>query len=64
MLHEGRVLAQHARCYERGQLIVLPDHRLAAIAVSRRRPARRWSAHLTHWGQRHVCSISALRVNQ
>ena len=36
MLHEGRVLAQHARCYERGQLIVLPDHRLAAIAVSRR----------------------------
>jgi transposase len=36
VLHEGRVSAQHARCYKRGQLIVLPDHRLAAIAVSRR----------------------------
>jgi hypothetical protein len=36
VLHEGRVLARHARSYERGQLIVLLDHRLAAIAVSRR----------------------------
>jgi hypothetical protein len=36
VLHEDRVLAHHARCYERGQLIVLPDHRLAAIAVSQR----------------------------
>ena len=36
VLRESRMLAQHARCYERGQLIMLPDHRLAAIAVSRR----------------------------
>jgi hypothetical protein len=36
VLHEGRVLAQHARCYQRGQLIVLPDHHLAALALSRR----------------------------
>jgi transposase len=36
VLHEGQVVAQHARSYERGQLIVLPDHRLAALAVSRR----------------------------
>jgi hypothetical protein len=36
VLHEGRVLAQHVRCYERGQLIVLPDHRLAAVTASRR----------------------------
>ena len=36
MLHEGQVVAQHVRCYERGQLIVLPDHRLAALALRRR----------------------------
>jgi transposase len=36
ILHEGRVLAQHVRCYERGQLIVLPDHRAAAPARGRR----------------------------
>jgi len=39
VLHEGQVVAQHARCYERGQLIVLPDHRLAALA--KRQRARR-----------------------
>ena len=32
VLHEGQVVAQHVRCYERRQLIVLPDHRLAALA--------------------------------
>jgi transposase len=36
VLHEGQVLAQHARCYQRGQLIVRPDHRLAALSMSRR----------------------------
>jgi transposase len=36
VLHEGQVVAQHLRSYERGQLIVLPDHRLAALALSRR----------------------------
>jgi transposase len=36
VLHEGQVVAQHVRSYERGQLIVLPDHRLAALALSRR----------------------------
>jgi transposase len=36
VLHEGQVVAQHVRCYERGQLIVLPDHRLAAITLRRR----------------------------
>ena len=29
VLHEGQVVAQHVRCYERGQLIVSPDHRLS-----------------------------------
>jgi transposase len=36
VLHEGQVLAQHVRCYQRGQLIVLPDHRTAALALGRR----------------------------
>jgi transposase len=36
VLHEGLVVAQHVRCYERGRLIVVPDHRLAALAVGRR----------------------------
>ena len=36
VLHEGQVVAQHVRCYERGQLIVSPDHRLAALTLRRR----------------------------
>jgi transposase len=36
ILHEGRVLAEHVRCYQRGQVIVLPDHRAAALARGRR----------------------------
>jgi transposase len=36
VLNEGQVVAQHVRCYERGQLIVLPDHRLAALTLRRR----------------------------
>ena len=36
MLHEGQVVAQHVRCYQRGQLIVLPDHRLAAVRIVKR----------------------------
>ena len=36
IVHQGRVVAQHVRCYERRQLIVLPDHRLAALTMSRR----------------------------
>jgi transposase len=35
--HQGQLVAQHARSYERGQLIVVPDHRLAALAAGRRR---------------------------
>ena len=36
VLHEGQVVAQHVRCYQRGQLIVSPDHRLAALALRKR----------------------------
>jgi transposase len=36
VLHDGQMVAQHVRCYERGQLIVLPEHRLAALALRQR----------------------------
>jgi hypothetical protein len=39
LLHEGQVIAQHLRSYERGQLLVLPEHRLAALRL--RQPPRR-----------------------
>jgi len=33
LLHEGKVVAQHVRSYQRGQLLVLPEHRLAALSL-------------------------------
>ena len=36
ILHQGQAVAQHVRCYQRRQLIVLPDHRLAALTMNRR----------------------------
>jgi transposase len=36
VLHQGEVVAQHVRCYQRRQLIVLPDHQLAALTLRRR----------------------------
>jgi hypothetical protein len=36
---EGREVTRHARCYERGQLIVRPEDRLAALKLRRRRQA-------------------------
>ena len=36
LLHEGQVVAQHVRSYERGQLLVLPEHRLAALTLRQR----------------------------
>lgn len=37
LLHEGQVVAQHVRSYERGQVLVLSEHRLAALS-QRQRP--------------------------
>jgi hypothetical protein len=33
LLHEGQVVAQHVRSYQRGQLLVLPEHRAAALTL-------------------------------
>jgi hypothetical protein len=36
IIHQGHVVAQHVRCNQRRQLIVLPELRLAALTMSRR----------------------------
>jgi transposase len=36
IVHQGQVVARHARCYERRQLIVMPEHRTAALSMGRR----------------------------
>ena len=36
VLYQGELVAQHVRCYQRRQVIVLPDHQLAALALRRR----------------------------
>jgi transposase len=36
VLHEGQVVARHSRSYERGQPIVLQEHRLAALECRKR----------------------------
>jgi transposase len=36
VLHNGELVARHVRSYQRGELIVLPDHSLAALALRRR----------------------------
>jgi transposase len=36
VLHQGAVVARHVRCYQRRQLIVLPDHHLAALVLRQR----------------------------
>lgn len=36
IVHQGQIVARHPRCYQRRQLIVLPEHRLAALSLSRR----------------------------
>jgi transposase len=50
LLHEGQVVAAHARCYERGQLLVLPEHHLAALALRQRPRPRALEQDFDAWG--------------
>lgn len=50
LLYEGQVVAQHVRSYERGELIVLPDHRLAALALRQRSGRNAWEQEFDAWG--------------
>jgi hypothetical protein len=40
VLYQGRQVAVHDRCYDRGQLLCQPDHRLAALKLRSRVRAR------------------------
>jgi hypothetical protein len=40
VFYQGREVASHARCYERGQVLCLDDHRLAALKLRSRVRAR------------------------
>ena len=50
LLHEGQVAAQHVRSYERGQLLVLPEHRLAALSLRQRPRQLALEQEFDAWG--------------
>ena len=50
LLHEGQVVAQHVRSYERGQLLVLPAHRLAALTLRQRPRQQALERDFDAWG--------------
>ena len=50
LLHEGQVVAQHARCYQRGQVLVLPEHRLAALTLRQRPQQQTLERQFDAWG--------------
>ena len=50
LLHEGHVVAQHVRSYERGQLLVLPEHNLAALSLRQRPHQRDLELEFDGWG--------------
>jgi transposase len=50
LLHDGHVVAQHVRSYERGQLLVLPEHRLAALTLRQRPQQQALTQEFGSWG--------------
>ena len=50
LLHEGQVVARHVRSYERGQLLVLPEHRLAALRLRQRPQQQTLAQEFDAWG--------------
>jgi transposase len=50
LLHEGHVVAQHVRSYQRGQLLVLPEHHLAALTLRQRPYQRALEQEFDSWG--------------
>lgn len=50
LLHEGQVVAQHVRSYQRGQLLVLPEHHLAALTLRQRPRPRALEQEFDSWG--------------
>jgi transposase len=50
LLHEGQVVAQHVRSYERGQVLVLPEHQLAVLALRQRPRQQALAQAFDAWG--------------
>jgi transposase len=50
LLHQGQVVAQHVRSYQRGQLLVLPEHRLAALTLRQRPRQQTLAQEFDAWG--------------
>jgi hypothetical protein len=50
LVHEGQVVAQHVRSYERGQLLVLPEHHLAALSLRQRPRQQALAQEFDAWG--------------
>jgi transposase len=50
LLHEGHVVAQHVRSYQRGQLLVLPEHHLAALTLRQRPQQQALTQEFDAWG--------------
>jgi transposase len=50
VLHDGQVVAQHVRSYERGQVLVLPEHHLAALQLRQRPQQPTWAQQFDAWG--------------
>jgi hypothetical protein len=50
LLHEGQVVTQHVRSYQRGQLLVLPEHRLAALTLRQRPRQQALTQEFDAWG--------------
>jgi transposase len=50
LLHEGQVVAQHVRSYERGQFLVLPEHHLAALTLRQRPQQQALEREFDAWG--------------
>ncbi len=50
VLYEGEEVARHARCYDRRQLIVQTEHRLAALALRQRARPDALAQEFDAWG--------------
>src|ERR1700681_260918 len=50
LLHRGHVVALHVRSYERGQLLVLPEHHLAALTLRQRPLQQALTQEFDAWG--------------
>jgi transposase len=50
LLHEGNVVARHVRSYERGQLLVLAEHRLAALSLRHQPRQQEVEQEFDAWG--------------